>query len=195
MVPFPSSCQNPEGIFLWYLLLESSQVPGGKCHHIMRGLLKFPWSYELSDLSTGSWISSSTAGQIFRPVNGSWGGFHVSSLLRELWLFVFPFLSLQSWGQCLALCPPLSYRSEKSSWFFCSAFYYLLGRCGTFNLISCGIGKRSLCSNFWLAVGCCECRIVECLDLLLSFKECWHLFCKWFMLLSEQLHFFPSFIS
>lgn len=69
--------------------------------------------------------------------------------------------------------------------------FYLLGRCGTSNLISCGTGKKSLCSNFWLAVGYCECHIVECLDLLLSFKECWHLFCKWVMLLSEQLHFFP----
>lgn len=74
----------------------------------------------------------------------------------------------------------------------CSVFY--LGRCGTSNLTSHGTGKRSLCGNFWLAVGYCECHIVGCLDLLLSFKEHWYLLCKRVMLLSEQLHFPPSFI-
>lgn len=127
---------------------------------------------------------------VFRPVNGSWGGVHVSSLLENCdslyFLFCLPCL-----GGSVTLYPPLSYRSEKSSWFFCSAFY-LLGRCGTSNLISCGNGKRSLSRDFWLAVGYCGCCIVERLDLLFSFKECWHLFCKLFMLCSEQLSFSPQ---
>lgn len=57
------------------------------------------------------------------------------------WHPIFVCLSLQSWGQLLALCLPLSYGSKMSCWFF-SLFSFLLvvrkeAQVATFKLLPC----------------------------------------------------------
>ena len=51
--------------------------------------------------------------QVLRPVS------LMNLCSGKLWWLVFTCLSLLPWEQWFALCPPFSYRSKKSCWFFC----------------------------------------------------------------------------
>ena len=124
---FPSPCWKHVGIFLQYLLWESSWVPGGKSHNIMGAPLWLGLPGVFNSQSCPHWASSHLwiTVQVFYPGTGSHSGFHswVSGLVSCLSLYSC--VSLQSWGQRFALCPPLSYGSKMKCWFF-SLFTCLL---------------------------------------------------------------------
>lgn len=109
-LPFPSPCQKPEGIFLWYLLWQPGRVSGGKSYYVMGFPLWWgpPW--------VSVHIEPSAACQL--QFTFSFLALAVGLCPVELWPHVFTQPSLHPWGQWFARCPPLSYGIKKNYWFF-----------------------------------------------------------------------------
>ena len=132
----PSPWKKPEGLFLRYLhenLVEFLEIN-------LTVLWGPPVTGSPGGFNSGSsphWASSNSSmtGQVFLPWYSSCSNFllWVSALKSHDDLYA---LSLQTWGQQFALCPPLSYGSKKSCWFFSVfSFYLFLGKSDNFQTL------------------------------------------------------------
>lgn len=128
-------CQKHEVIYLWCLLWETSWVPGGKTHKILGAPLWLGLPGMFTSQTCPHWASSNSSmpGQFFLPWHWLHGGFHMwTSAHSRLWLPLFAYLSLWSWGQQFPLCPPTLTNPKIVDFSVCSAFCSLFEQSGDF---------------------------------------------------------------
>ena len=135
-------------------LVKLGLAPTGKSHSTVGAPpMTGPQEYWALGCPHGASSKSSIKVQVFllQPWFPSW------LLLTILcsntpWLPVSARLSLQSWGEWFALCPPRTFGSKKSCWFsVCSTFYLLLEHSDNFQAPSMRNSKLEVSSNFFLS--------------------------------------------
>lgn len=132
MISFPLPLPEHEEIFLWYLLWESGQDPGGKPQNIVRAPMAAPtWSFQLSDLSTVSLQQFVNYSSHFTTLALVPQWFLLLNLCTSnLWLLLFPYLCpYYALPYVLPSLTHLRKVADSSVW---SALYLLLGWSGYF---------------------------------------------------------------